>query len=53
MTRRVMAKLSMLLVVGWQCFAGLYLSFYGLGRISARVTDSLHSFWAMGEWLSS
>ncbi len=33
--------------------AGLYLSYHGLGRISARVTESLHSFWEMAEWLSN
>ena len=32
--------------------AGLYLSFHGLGRISARVTDSLSSFWAMASFIS-
>jgi NhaP-type Na+/H+ or K+/H+ antiporter/CRP-like cAMP-binding protein len=33
--------------------AGLYLSYHGLGRISARVTESLHSFWEMAEWLAN
>ena len=32
--------------------AGLYLSFHGLGRISARVTDSLSSFWAMASFIA-
>ena len=32
--------------------AGLYLSFHGLGRISARVTDSLSSFWSMASFIS-
>jgi NhaP-type Na+/H+ or K+/H+ antiporter len=32
--------------------AGLYLSFHGLGRISARVTDSLASFWTMASFIS-
>ncbi|EWM21970.1 salt overly sensitive 1 [Nannochloropsis gaditana] len=32
--------------------AGLYLSFHGLGRISARVTGSLKSFWAMAAFIS-
>ena len=33
--------------------AGLYLSFHGLGRISARVTDSLTSFWSMAEYVAN
>lgn len=33
--------------------AGLYLSFYGLGRISARVTSSLHSFWQMADYITN
>ncbi|GAB5036345.1 sodium hydrogen exchanger partial [Nannochloropsis oceanica] len=33
--------------------AGLYLSYHGLGRISARVTESLHSFWEMAEWIAN
>ncbi|GAB5037945.1 sodium hydrogen exchanger partial, partial [Nannochloropsis oceanica] len=32
--------------------AGLYLSFHGLGRISARVTASLSSFWAMASFIA-
>jgi hypothetical protein len=33
--------------------AGLYLSFYGLGRISARVTASLRSFWQMAGYITN
>jgi NhaP-type Na+/H+ or K+/H+ antiporter len=33
--------------------AGLYLSFHGLGRISARVTQSLTSFWAMADYIAN
>lgn len=33
--------------------AGLYLSFHGLGRISARVTGSLKSFWSMADYIAN
>ena len=36
-----------------QVAAGLYLSFHGLGRISARVTGSLKSFWSMADYIAN
>lgn len=33
--------------------AGLFLSFHGLGRISARVTASLKSFWSMADYIAN